>query len=82
MADDARCMSLIKESEGLLVDMSRQRVTPKTMDVRAWGLACLALACPRSHSHACVSHTLTHTHTSAHTHAHTGSDEARGCRQA
>lgn len=29
MADDARCMSLITETEGLYVDLSRQRVTQK-----------------------------------------------------
>lgn len=33
MLDDARCMNLIKESEGIYVDFSRQRVTQKTTDV-------------------------------------------------
>ncbi|KAG2483453.1 hypothetical protein HYH03_017707 [Edaphochlamys debaryana] len=31
--DDQRCMDLIKESEGIYVDLTRQRVTPKTLDL-------------------------------------------------
>lgn len=37
MADDARCMSLIKEAEGMYIDFSRQRITAKTIDVRSRG---------------------------------------------
>jgi hypothetical protein len=33
MSDERRCMSLIKESEGLYVDFSRQRVTAETIKV-------------------------------------------------
>ena len=33
MLDDARCMNMIKESEGIFVDFSRQQVTPKTHEV-------------------------------------------------
>lgn len=33
MLDDARCMNLIKESEGIYVDFSRQRVTQKTTEL-------------------------------------------------
>lgn len=31
--DEKRCMSLIKESEGIYFDFTRQRVTSKTMEV-------------------------------------------------
>jgi len=31
MSDEARCMNLIKESEGIYIDFSRQQVTAKTM---------------------------------------------------
>lgn len=31
--DEKRCMSLIKESEGIYFDFTRQRVTQKTMEV-------------------------------------------------
>ena len=34
MGDERRCMSLIKESEGIYVDFSRQRVTGETVKVR------------------------------------------------
>jgi hypothetical protein len=33
MADEKRCMSLIKESEGIYFDFCRQRVTPRTIEV-------------------------------------------------
>lgn len=33
MEDDGRCMSLIKEAEGVYIDFSRQRVTQETMQV-------------------------------------------------
>lgn len=33
MLDEARCMNLIKESEGIYFDFSRQRVTPKTLEL-------------------------------------------------
>ncbi|PNH09509.1 Glucose-6-phosphate isomerase, cytosolic [Tetrabaena socialis] len=35
--DDTRCMGLIKESEGIYCDFTRQRVTPKTLEVRGGG---------------------------------------------
>ena len=34
MSDEKRCMSLIKESEGIYCDFSRQRVTGETVKVR------------------------------------------------
>lgn len=34
LSDDARCMKLIKENEGIYVDFTRQCVTPKTVEVR------------------------------------------------
>ena len=37
MADEGRSMSLIRESEGIYADLSRQRVTIKTMQVGGWG---------------------------------------------
>lgn len=33
MADEARCMSMIKECEGIYCDFSRQRATQQTLDV-------------------------------------------------
>lgn len=33
LADDARCMSLIKEGEGMYLDFSRQRVTGRTIEL-------------------------------------------------
>jgi len=33
MQDERRCMSLIKESEGIYIDFTRQRVTSKTMEL-------------------------------------------------
>lgn len=33
MTDEARCMAMIKECEGLYCDFSRQRATPETVDV-------------------------------------------------
>ena len=41
MADEKRCMTLIKESEGIYFDFSRQRVNPKTIEVRACRLCCV-----------------------------------------
>lgn len=33
MTDERRCMNLIKETEGIYFDFSRQRVTLKTIEV-------------------------------------------------
>lgn len=33
MADEARCMSMIKECEGIYCDFSRQRATQQTLEV-------------------------------------------------
>ncbi|MEW5303608.1 MAG: hypothetical protein WDW36_006284 [Sanguina aurantia] len=33
LSDDARCMNLIKENEGIYVDFTRQCVTPKTVEL-------------------------------------------------
>jgi hypothetical protein len=45
MADERRCMSLIKESEGIYFDFSRQRVNTTTMEV-----GCTLSATPRGQS--------------------------------
>lgn len=45
MIDERRCMPLIKESEGIYFDFTRQRVTTETMEVRMAAACCTAMQC-------------------------------------